>query len=62
MRIELRKQSIPWAMAAGRAALGPVLIAGQTACSWNGITLAAMVVTALALRYLRWRAGAALGV
>jgi phosphatidylglycerophosphate synthase len=46
MRIELRKQSIPWAMAAGRAALGPVLIAG-TACSWNGITLAAMVVTAL---------------
>ena len=46
MRIELRKQSIPWVMAAGRAALGPILIAG-TACSWNGITLAAMVVTAL---------------
>lgn len=46
MRIEFRKQSIPWVMAAGRAALGPVLIAG-TACSWNGITLAAMVVTAL---------------
>jgi phosphatidylglycerophosphate synthase len=46
MRIELRKQSIPWAMAVGRAALGPVLIAG-TACSWNGITLASMVVAAL---------------
>jgi phosphatidylglycerophosphate synthase len=46
MLIKLRKQSIPWVMAAGRAALGPVLIAG-TACSWNGITLAAMVVTAL---------------
>jgi phosphatidylglycerophosphate synthase len=46
MRIELRKQSIPWVMASGRAALGPVLIAG-TACSWNGITLAAMVVAAL---------------
>jgi phosphatidylglycerophosphate synthase len=46
MRIELRKQSIPWVMAAGRAALGPILIAG-TACSWNGVTLAAMVVTAL---------------
>ena len=47
MRIKLRKQSIPWVMAAGRAALGPILIAGA-ACSWNGITLAAMVVTALA--------------
>src|SRR5580700_4163805 len=46
MGIELRKQSIPWVMAAGRAALGPILIAG-TACSWNGVTLAAMVVTAL---------------
>jgi CDP-diacylglycerol--glycerol-3-phosphate 3-phosphatidyltransferase len=46
MRIQLRKQGIPWAMAAGRAALGPVLIAGA-ACSWNGVTLAAMVVTAL---------------
>lgn len=46
MRIQFRKQSIPWVMAAGRAALGPVLIAGA-ACSWNGFTLAAMVVTAL---------------
>jgi phosphatidylglycerophosphate synthase len=42
----LRKQSIPWAMAAGRAVLGPVLIAGA-ACSWNAVTLAAIVVTAL---------------
>jgi phosphatidylglycerophosphate synthase len=41
-----RKESIPWAMAAGRAALGPVLIAGAT-CGWNPLTLAAMVVTAL---------------
>jgi CDP-diacylglycerol--glycerol-3-phosphate 3-phosphatidyltransferase len=46
MGIELRKQSVPWLMAAGRAALGPILIAG-TACSWNGVALAAMVVTAL---------------
>jgi CDP-diacylglycerol--glycerol-3-phosphate 3-phosphatidyltransferase len=46
MGIQLRKQGIPWVMAAGRAALGPVLIAGA-ACSWNGVTLAAMVVTAL---------------
>jgi phosphatidylglycerophosphate synthase len=46
MRINFWKQGIPWAMAAGRAALGPVLIAGA-ACSWNGITLAGIVVTAL---------------
>ncbi len=46
MRIELRKQSIPWVMAVGRAALGPFLIAGA-ACSWNGVTLASMVVVAL---------------
>jgi CDP-diacylglycerol--glycerol-3-phosphate 3-phosphatidyltransferase len=46
MRINFWKQGIPWAMAAGRAVLGPVLIAG-TACSWNGVTLAGIVVTAL---------------
>src|SRR5882757_8299276 len=46
MRMKIRKQHIPWAMAAARAALGPVLIAG-TACSWNGLTLAGVVVTAL---------------
>jgi phosphatidylglycerophosphate synthase len=46
MRINFWKRAIPWAMAAGRAVLGPVLIAGA-ACSWNGITLAAIVATAL---------------
>jgi len=40
------KEWIPWAMAAGRAALGPVLIAAA-ACSWNPLTLAGIVVTAL---------------
>ena len=46
MRINFWKQGIPWAMAAGRAVLGPVLVAGA-ACSWNGITLAGIVVAAL---------------
>ena len=46
MRIRIRKQYIPWVMAAARAALGPVLIAGA-ACSWNGFALAGMVVGAL---------------
>src|SRR5882757_4927765 len=46
MLFGLRRQHIPWALAAGRAALGPVLIAGE-ACGWNGITLAGIVVTAL---------------
>jgi len=46
MRINLCKQHIPWAMAAARAVLGPVLIAGA-ASSWNGFTLAGIVVGAL---------------
>jgi phosphatidylglycerophosphate synthase len=46
MRIEIRRQHIPWAMAAARAALGPVLIAGA-ACFWNGFALAGVVVAAL---------------
>jgi CDP-diacylglycerol--glycerol-3-phosphate 3-phosphatidyltransferase len=46
MRMTFGKQHIPWVMAAGRAALGPVLIAGA-ACSWNGFALAGMVVGAL---------------
>jgi phosphatidylglycerophosphate synthase len=46
MRINFRKRYIPWMMAAVRAVLGPVLIAG-TACSWNGVTLAGIVVAAL---------------
>src|SRR6185437_14135979 len=36
----------PWAMAAGRGLLGPVLLIGDR-CGWSGFTLAAMVVTAL---------------
>jgi CDP-diacylglycerol--glycerol-3-phosphate 3-phosphatidyltransferase len=46
MRIDDCKRFVPWGMAAGRAALGPVLIAGA-ACSWNGLTLAGIVVAAL---------------
>jgi|GEM_PF-2484828 len=46
MRIEFKREQIPWAMAAGRAVLGPVLLAGQV-CGWNGLTLAGIVVTAL---------------
>jgi phosphatidylglycerophosphate synthase len=42
----VRREQIPWAMATGRAALGPVLIVGA-ACSWNPMALAAMVVAAL---------------
>jgi phosphatidylglycerophosphate synthase len=46
MRMMIRKQYIPWIMAAARAAMGPVLIAGA-ACSWNGAALAGVVVSAL---------------
>src|SRR5580693_9475508 len=46
MHVNLRKQHIPWMMASARAALGPVLIVGA-ACSWNGFTLAGIVVGAL---------------
>jgi len=41
-----RREWIPWAMAAGRAALGPLSIAGA-ARAWNPQALAGMVVTAL---------------
>ena len=41
-----RREWIPWGMAAGRAALGPVLIAGAL-CAWNPLALAGMVVAAL---------------
>ena len=37
---------IPWGMAAGRAALGPVMIVGARA-GWNGMAMAAIVVAAL---------------
>jgi CDP-diacylglycerol--glycerol-3-phosphate 3-phosphatidyltransferase len=46
MTINFRKQQIPWAMAAGRALLGPILIAGQV-CNWSGVALASLVATAL---------------
>src|SRR3984957_11529202 len=46
MHIGFRKEQIPWMMAAVRAALGPILIAGQ-ACGWSGFALAGMVLTAL---------------
>jgi phosphatidylglycerophosphate synthase len=46
MRLNVGRQQIPWAMAAVRAALGPVLIVGQE-CSWDGMTLAGIVIAAL---------------
>jgi phosphatidylglycerophosphate synthase len=46
MRIKVKKELIPWAMAAGRGGLGPVLIAGAVG-SWNGFALAGIVITAL---------------
>ena len=44
--MQINKQHLPWAMATGRALLGPVLIAGE-ACNWSGLALAWLVVTAL---------------
>jgi CDP-diacylglycerol--glycerol-3-phosphate 3-phosphatidyltransferase len=44
--IKVHKESIPWAMAAGRALLGPVLILGER-CGWSGVALASLVLTAL---------------
>lgn len=44
--MQIRKEQIPWAMAGGRALLGPVIIAGE-GCGWSTIALAGMVVTAL---------------
>jgi len=46
MQIHLRKQHIPWLMAAARAILGPIVILGQ-ACQWSGAALASLIVTAL---------------
>jgi CDP-diacylglycerol--glycerol-3-phosphate 3-phosphatidyltransferase len=43
----MQKQQVPWAMAAGRAVLGPALIAGER-CGWNSLMLAWLVVAALA--------------
>ncbi len=46
MRIKFCREQIPWVMAGVRAALGPVVIAGE-ACSWNGFMLAGIVIAAL---------------
>ena len=46
MRIEAQKEQIPWAMAAGRTVLGPVLVAGAIS-GWNGVMMAWLVGTAL---------------
>ena len=46
MQIKIGKQQIPWAMAAGRALLGPVLILGEE-CGWSGLMMALLVVAAL---------------
>ncbi len=46
MQMSFRKEQVPWLMAAGRAALGPLMVAGQ-ACGWNGVAMAAMIVAAL---------------
>lgn len=45
-KFRIAKQRIPWLMAGARAVLGPVMILGARA-QWNGLTLAALVVTAL---------------
>ena len=44
--MRITRETIPWAMAAARATLGPLVIAGER-CGWNGLALAAMVITAL---------------
>src|SRR5580658_236105 len=46
MRMAMWKRMVPWMMAAGRAALGPVVIAGER-CGWNGVVLAGVIVAAL---------------
>ena len=46
MQIKFSKKQIPWVMSAGRALLGPVMIAGE-ACGWSGVMTAWLVVTAL---------------
>jgi CDP-diacylglycerol--glycerol-3-phosphate 3-phosphatidyltransferase len=46
MRILEGRQGIPWAMAAVRAMLGPLLIAGARS-GWNGFALAGIVLSAL---------------
>lgn len=40
------RRLVPWAMAAGRAALGPLVVVGER-CGWSGVALASMVVAAL---------------
>jgi CDP-diacylglycerol--glycerol-3-phosphate 3-phosphatidyltransferase len=44
--MQIKKEQVPWVMAAGRALLGPVIIAGE-GCGWSAMTLAWLVVTAL---------------
>ena len=46
MQVEKWKRMVPWMMAGARAALGPVMIAGES-CSWNGGLLASLIVAAL---------------
>lgn len=44
--MKLQRRHIPWAMAAGRALLGPIVILGER-CNWSGLALASLVITAL---------------
>ena len=44
--MKLRKESIPWAMSAGRGLLGPLVVIGER-CNWSGLALAGLIVTAL---------------
>ena len=46
MQVEKWKRMVPWMMAGARAALGPVMIAGES-CGWNGGLLASLIVAAL---------------
>ena len=42
MGVAIWREWIPWVMAAGRAALGPVLVVGAE-CGWNGVAMAGLV-------------------
>jgi hypothetical protein len=67
MRIKVKKELIPWAMAFGRVGLGPVPIGGAVD-SWNGFALAGIVIAALVsdiydgILARRWHCDTAVGV
>lgn len=44
--MRVNRELVPWAMAVGRAALGPVMVLGARA-GWNGLAMAGIVLVAL---------------